>query len=530
MEKFNRNDISDRFKQYEITKEEIDEKANIVVMTVRPSMDYEIKSLRNVSGGNIAYSMWEGYKENSSTERFLSSLSKRGMTLKTIHTSGHADYQTQQRLLAAVQPKELIPIHTLAADQYQEAFPESSVKLVHNGEIIGDEQNSTSEPKELTLFEHLEEIGTAHEKNGSLDGPGFKQFIEKVHSHVDFVCSKLDISEIQAVLFSDLINLMDGFSISIKDMTDFIGCKTVKLIKHIDEFKVLEEKELISIITSDREGFSGKISFEIGTETLDTIQKGMSPISDIGKELSLDDFFTRLAQICENRVQKKVKHQRTIITVQNLLKNNNHLGLVKTLKSYGLSTDDELILLRFCHYFVDLEKEEMDFEHLEALYNNVSDFRTAKQQLKNGTHPLLEKGLIQNVNSDGFGAADVFCLTDKAKDELLSEIEAQFNKKPMKGLKAASEIAVKKLFYPEKTAGQVEELTKLLREENFTLTQKRLSDEGMRTGFACLFSGGPGTGKTETVYQIARETGRSIMQVDIANTKSMWFGESEKKN
>jgi SpoVK/Ycf46/Vps4 family AAA+-type ATPase len=133
------------------------------------------------------------------------------------------------------------------------------------------------------------------------------------------------------------------------------------------------------------------------------------------------------------------------------------------------------------------------------------------------------------VNNDGFGAADAFCLTDKAKDDLLTEIEAQLNKKPLKGLKEAGEIAVKKLFYPEKTAGQVKELAKLLREENFALTQKRLSDEGMRTGFACLFSGGPGTGKTETVYQIARETGRGIMQVDIANTKSMWFGESEKK-
>jgi SpoVK/Ycf46/Vps4 family AAA+-type ATPase len=51
----------------------------------------------------------------------------------------------------------------------------------------------------------------------------------------------------------------------------------------------------------------------------------------------------------------------------------------------------------------------------------------------------------------------------------------------------------------------------------------------MRTGFACIFSGPPGTGKTETAYQMARETGRDIMLVDIANTKSMWFGESEKR-
>jgi SpoVK/Ycf46/Vps4 family AAA+-type ATPase len=50
----------------------------------------------------------------------------------------------------------------------------------------------------------------------------------------------------------------------------------------------------------------------------------------------------------------------------------------------------------------------------------------------------------------------------------------------------------------------------------------------MRSGFTCLFYGEPGTGKTETVNLIAKETGRDIMQVDISETKSCWFGESEK--
>lgn len=40
--------------------------------------------------------------------------------------------------------------------------------------------------------------------------------------------------------------------------------------------------------------------------------------------------------------------------------------------------------------------------------------------------------------------------------------------------------------------------------------------------------GAPGTGKTEMAKQIARETGRDIMTVEISKTKSMWFGESEK--
>ena len=56
----------------------------------------------------------------------------------------------------------------------------------------------------------------------------------------------------------------------------------------------------------------------------------------------------------------------------------------------------------------------------------------------------------------------------------------------------------------------------------------RLKEKGRRQGFACLFYGAPGTGKTESVLQLARKTGRDIMQVNISQVKSMWVGESEK--
>ena len=50
----------------------------------------------------------------------------------------------------------------------------------------------------------------------------------------------------------------------------------------------------------------------------------------------------------------------------------------------------------------------------------------------------------------------------------------------------------------------------------------------MRKGFACLFYGSPGTGKTETVYQLARRTQRDLMVIDVSQIKSCWVGESEK--
>ena len=55
-----------------------------------------------------------------------------------------------------------------------------------------------------------------------------------------------------------------------------------------------------------------------------------------------------------------------------------------------------------------------------------------------------------------------------------------------------------------------------------------MKDTGFRCAFTCLLYGAPGTGKTETVLQLARQTGRDIMQVNISQIKSCWVGESEK--
>ena len=50
----------------------------------------------------------------------------------------------------------------------------------------------------------------------------------------------------------------------------------------------------------------------------------------------------------------------------------------------------------------------------------------------------------------------------------------------------------------------------------------------MRKGFNAIFYGAPGTGKTASVYELARRSGRDIFHVDMAKLKSKWVGDSEK--
>jgi hypothetical protein len=178
---------------------------------------------------------------------------------------------------------------------------------------------------------------------------------------------------------------------------------------------------------------------------------------------------------------------------------------------------------------VYLDEDEMDIDTMGKLYQRRFGSTNTRRALKMGKHILQQKGLIENANSGGFAQHDVFCLTDKAKDELLGDYSEIMNSKTIRDLIDPCTIAEKTLFYPDKTARSVQELSDLLKEENWRRVRENLMKAGMRTGFACLFSGGPGTGKTETARQVAKETGRGIIQVDISETKSKWFGESEKR-
>ena len=92
----------------------------------------------------------------------------------------------------------------------------------------------------------------------------------------------------------------------------------------------------------------------------------------------------------------------------------------------------------------------------------------------------------------------------------------------------ASDIAEKPLFYEPQVDKLVSGLNKFFEQENYNAIVERMKQSNFRSAFACIFYGGPGTGKTETVYQLARATQRDILIVDVPQIKDKWVGESEK--
>ncbi len=104
------------------------------LMLVRPSMIAEMTENEIFQNGVFIYSLWSGYREDSRQKELESFLIERGFTIKVVHTSGHADAETLRDLLSALNPKQIIPIHTFWPERFTEFS--DKVRVVQDGEVI----------------------------------------------------------------------------------------------------------------------------------------------------------------------------------------------------------------------------------------------------------------------------------------------------------------------------------------------------------------------------------------------------------
>ena len=214
--------------------------------------------------------------------------------------------------------------------------------------------------------------------------------------------------------------------------------------------------------------------------------------------------------------------------LETLFNDNPQIGFVRHLKEYYLKDNDQLLVTFFCHYLVNKDDDDIRFSQMEDLFDSKNEFSKAKGALRSGEHKLIEKKLIEHRCEDGIADNTRYKLTESAKRTLLAEMKIDASAEKIADIIDATTLGEKQLFFPKDIQRQVEELGRFLLPENFQKIQGRMKEKGFRNGFACLFYGSPGTGKTETVYQLARQTGRNIMVVDVPRIKSKWVGESEK--
>lgn len=343
-------------------------------------------------------------------------------------------------------------------------------------------------------------------------------FHEKARPALAYVAERMSLNEEQALVFALFIEKSTDDHIQISNFAELVGCRTVRIISMMAEADILVEKRLIRRIKN-----GDSICYSVPMEVVNAIKENRVYTPAPIEHLTTEQLFDRMAEVFEGTDKERLLEELDLLVAA-----NPQLAFCRTIQSYDLYDKERLLLYVFCNHFINLD-DDMIGEHDWKDYFSRVDRGFISWCLKNRNLRLLRKNILENCNSGGMNDSEYYHLTNKAKEELFADLQwVNQQTKQKSHLLDCTTFAVKELFYNPSVQRQIDRLGELLSPEHFTEIQQRLEAGGMRKGFTCLFYGAPGTGKTETVYQLARRTGRDLMVVDVSQIKSCWVGESEK--
>lgn len=377
----------------------------------------------------------------------------------------------------------------------------------------------------------LESIGKIYEesKNCKLE----PVFFEKVEKELTELSNYFEISLTQSLLVAMVFSLnYKGDTVDFNDLTEYFDCNPMKLLEYSSDFESLYSKGIF-IKEKSRHRIKLALSndqFTINEKVTEAILNNML-LPKLGDEEIGDvfEFLENIYKIGKRRDDDEISTTELLLQTIQLVNSNVHFPLIKMVNDYNFKPEDTFVFLYIIwKALCGIESVDVD-RTSNAVFDNPTQKIKFVQKIMSNENDLIRQNLIEIVEAKFLNDTEIK-LSEKS-NKLIEDCGIKLltkRKVNQNNIIAPNQIFTKNLFYNDSEAKQLDILKQILHDENFRATQQRLAAKGLPNGITALLHGFPGTGKTETVLQLAKETNREIIKVDISQSKSMWFGESEK--
>ena len=379
---------------------------------------------------------------------------------------------------------------------------------------------------------------------GNTSLPGLAASLDKIFKKVDqdglgedvahdldadikAVSGRFGISDMAAVLLAAILENNSKNGCDADDLSGYVGCSNIEFIGFHGALREMEDLSIISRRSS------GSDRYLVCREALKAIENDTEfiPLSHSG--LTADELFTRFRLVYGDFMRDRIDCERLLEDLMRLITDNLHLEFCRktqeALSNPSFCDTEKRFFLTLCHRYVSHGDRSVPIERLIPYLGFMEDDQRVRRSLGNGRSDHQRSGLVTFGGDEGFQDTDSLALSEEVLRTFFTEISpAKESAVRNRDLVPCSAIKPHELFYDGKVKEQMDRLAELLDPTNFAGVQQRLGEMGMRKGFAVLFSGGAGCGKTAGAYELARRTGRDIYAVDMSELKSKWVGDSEK--
>ena len=378
-------------------------------------------------------------------------------------------------------------------------------------------KSAMTDAKFPTLLEAIERVVEL-----SKDSKMSNDFLLAASPEIGLLTDSYGITEQQAVLFCICME-RGPRRVDYDDFARHLDMSNIRVLSYASDIDALVRRRLLRYRDVNDED-----SFDVYQPVIKALKRDEAYQLPPRKGLDCNELFDQLNMLYDDLSNDAITPDDLLAELETLLADNPQIGMVKHLRELHLGGENLLLLLLFCHLLINKDDNAIRFNQMEGVFCEKSAYTRAKGELRRAEHRLMQRGLIEHRSVDGIADTNSYCLTAHAKRTLLAEMKLSGTEEKIADVLGHATLTAKPMYYPEAIERQVTELGTFFAPKQYAQIRERMQQRGFRHGFSCLFYGGPGTGKTETVYQLARQTGRDIMVVDVPQIKSKWVGDSEK--
>ena len=347
----------------------------------------------------------------------------------------------------------------------------------------------------------------------------------KARTDISSLAKDLGMTPMQVLILTAVLQKSHRYRIDGEDIASYLGMEYLKFLTYSKDLDELKHRGYIRI---NKDG-----EVVLPKEVLSNLKENRKVEPEQTAGLDTARILSRVRRKLSIREDDELTTDEVRSDIDFLMRENPDTSIGKTYIKYlqGKVFEDERLVFAALLYRYYYEDDDMVGWHNLDDYFEDDELDCLKGEYAVGRMDLQMEGIIEYSGQDGMLTKDYFKIKDAILEEALADVGGL--KKREARVSAARKIeagaiARKELYYNPTEERQVGQLADLLSESRFASIRDTMKEQKLRTGFTCLFYGGPGTGKTETVYQVARESGRDLFVVDVSQIKSCWVGESEK--
>ncbi|NUQ82498.1 MAG: AAA family ATPase [Bacteroidetes bacterium] len=348
------------------------------------------------------------------------------------------------------------------------------------------------------------------------------------------LADRLQLDPRTAILYAAMVTM--SIRQSSLDFGDFFGNLGLKMADSPWLYQcllTLKERKLIffernTFFHESREG----LSFFIPRRHIHEILKGEDPSTENKLPDTFVDLIVRAEQLARLPDETDLTRRDVLKELSGLIEHCAGMSEIQWLVNRVTDPEEQLIMLLAAGECLNM-KEGLDLEEFYDKFcaHHKSEAIVKKQMVLQGKLGVIRNKMLVFIK-DHFRKSLIMELTPSVVTDWLGQIQKMdTDQLPNTNLGAWSlpdKIPPVSLSFPTDLEPRIGMIRKLLSETGYREVSTRLNTRAVSKGLTFLFYGRPGTGKTELVNQLARESGRAVFKVNISEIRDKWVGESEK--